>query len=203
MPLESFRSDPYNCMKVINEFDRDKMEIVVKIQSNLLKKYYPNLVGFIEKKRDKMPEGYSIHQSSSDTAKISFPIPEGSTVSNSEGVGRFVVNLSSMMGVIDNFAGSALRYELEHTEFIPISGYPLESLQKDIEASVKNKRNLCVLKDYAEYLSMEKEHKYQFTQKYINYGTDEWADLVLLIRLGDMEKIREIYTPLLEFTEWC
>lgn len=190
-------------MKVINEFDRDKMEIVVKIQSNLLKKYYPNFVGFVEKKKDKMPIGYSVQQSSSDTAKISFPIPDDTKISNSEGVGRFAVNLTSLMGVIDNFAGTALRYELEHTEFIPINGYPLEDLKKDIQASVKNKRNLCVLNDYVEYLNMEKEHKYQFTQRYVDYGTSEWSDLVLMILEGDMEKIREIYTPKLVFTEWC
>jgi hypothetical protein len=187
-------------MKVENDFDREKMEVVINIQCNLLKKYYPNFVGILEKNKDDIPKGFSVRQASSDTAKISFPIPEGTTIA--KGGGSFAVNLMSLMDVINKFAGTALRYELEHTEFIPINGYPLKDLKKDIVASVKNKRNLCVLGDYAEYLSMEKEHKYQFHQVYVNYGTPEWADIVLMILEGDMGKMRELYTPKLEFTEW-
>lgn len=200
MPQESFHSVPYRCMKVNNDFDREKMEVVINIQCNLFKKYYPNFVGILEKNKDDIPKGFSVRQASSDTAKISFPIPEGTTIA--KGGGSFAVNLMSLMDVINKFAGTALRYELEHTEFIPINGYPLEDLKKDIVASVKNKRNLCVLGDYAEYLSMEKEHKYQFHQVYVNYGTPEWADIVLMILEGDMGKMRELYTPKLEFTEW-
>ena len=200
MPPESFHSVPYRCMKVENDFDREKMEVVINIQCNLFKKYYSNFVGILEKNKDDIPKGFSVRQASSDTAKISFPIPEGTTIA--KGGGSFAVNLMSLMDVINKFAGTALRYELEHTEFIPINGYPLEDLKKDIVASVKNKRNLCILGDYAEYLSMEKEHKYQFHQVYVNYGTPDWADIVLMILEGDMEKMRELYTPKLEFTEW-
>lgn len=200
MPPESFRSVPYKCMKVENDSDREKMEVVINIQCNLFKKYYPNFVGILEKNKNDIPKGFSVRQASSDTAKISFPIPEGTTIA--KGGGSFAVNLMSLMDVINKFAGTALRYELEHTEFIPINGYPLEDLKKDIVASVKNKRNLCILGDYAEYLSMEKEHKYQFHQVYVNYGTSDWADIVLMILEGDMEKMRELYTPKLEFTEW-
>jgi hypothetical protein len=187
-------------MKVENDFDREKMEVVINIQCNLLKKYYPNFVGILEKNKNDIPKGFSVRQSSSDTAKISFPIPEGTTIA--KGGGSFAINLMSLMDVINKFAGTALRYELEHTEFIPINGYPLKDLKKDIVASVKNKRGLCILGDYAEYLSMEKEHKYQFHQVYVNYGTPEWADIVLMILEGDMGKMRELYTPKLEFTEW-
>jgi hypothetical protein len=187
-------------MKVVNDFDREKMEVVIRIQCNLFKKYYSNFVGILERNKKDIPKGFNVYQSSSDTAKISFPLPAGTKIS--EDGGSFSVNLMSLMGVINKFAGTALRYELEHTEFIPINGYPVEDLKKDIVASVKNKRNLCVLGEYAEYLAMEKEHKYQFHQVYVNYGTNEWADLVLMILDGDMEKIKNIYTPKLEFTEW-
>lgn len=189
-------------MKIVNDFDREKMEIVVNVQCNLLKKYYQNFVGTLEKKKDKMPSGFSVQQSSLDTARISFPIPDGTTVSNSGGIGKFAVNLSTLVGIIENFAGTALRYELEHTEFIPINGYPIENLQKDILESVKNKRNLCVIRSYDEYLKMEKEQKYQFNQVYLNYGTQEWADLVLMIQEGDLDEIRKVYSSKLEFTEW-
>lgn len=189
-------------MKIVNDFDREKMEIVVNVQCNLLKKYYQNFVGTLEKKKDKMPSGFSVQQPSIDTARISFPLPDGTKVSNSGGIGSFAVNLTSLVNIIESFAGTALRYELEHTEFIPISGYPVEDLQKDILASVKNKRNLCVIASYDEYLRMEKEQKYQFNQVYLNYGTQEWADLVLMIQDGDMDAIRNAYLPKLEFTEW-
>jgi hypothetical protein len=188
-------------MKIENDFDREKMEIIVNVQCNLLKKYYPNFVGILEKNKKDIPNGFKVIQSSSNSAKISFPIPEGTTIVG-EGGGSFAVNLTSLINVINQFAGSALQYELSHTEFIPINGYPLENLKEDIRTSVKNKRNLCVLGEYEEYLNMESQHKYQFHQVYLNYGTSEWADLVLMILSSDMEEIRKLYTPKLEFTEW-
>ena len=186
-------------MKVSNGFDKDKGEITVKIQTNLFKKYYNNFVGICKDRAVEMPEQYKVVQESPDTATISFPLPKDAVVrSNSVGV-----DLGSLMSVINFFTGSALRYELEHTEFIPITGYPEEDLQKDIKTSVKNKRNLCILGSYSEYQKMEAEHKYEFRQTYVTYGTKEWSDTVLMILSGEFDKLREYYEPKLVFTEWC
>ena len=183
-------------MKVTHDFDREKLAVVVDFQCNLLKKYYSQFVGFLKKDSD-MPENYSVTQVSPETAKISIPI---TTVDREKEALGF--NLGPVMGVIDKFAVHALRYELEHTEFIPLHGYPMKNLKEDIKTSVAKKRNLCVLADYDEYLRMEAEHKYLFTQVYCDYGTDMWADVVLDILNDNMLELRKRLEPELKLTEW-
>ena len=144
-----------------------------------------------------MPDGYSVSQVSPSTAKITIPITTVDKEKESLGF-----NVGPVMGVIDKFTAHALRYELEHTEFIPLSGYPLKNLKEDIKTSVSKKRNLCVLEDYEEYLRMEAEHKYIFTQVYCDYGTDEWADVVLDILSDDIEGLKNRLQPKMKLTEW-
>lgn len=186
-------------MKVSNGFDKDKGEVTVKIQTNLFKKYYNNFVGICKNRSVELPKSYKLEQQSPDTATISFPLPEDSIV-KADSVG---VDLGSLMSVVNFFAGSALRYELEHTEFIPVTEYPSEDLQKDIKVAVKNKRNLCVISSYSEYLKMEAEHRYAFKQTYVTYGTAEWAETVLMILNGEFEELKNYYEPKFVFTEWC
>lgn len=183
-------------MKITHNFDREKLVVVVELQCNLLKKYYGQFVSFL-KKEESMPDGYSVQQVSPETAKILIPI---TTIDKEKEALGF--NVSPVMGVIDKFTIHALRYELEHTEFIPLKGYPLENLKEDIKVSVSKKRNLCVLADYDEYLRMEAEHNYTFHQVYCDYGTDEWADVVLDILSDDLEGLNNRLQPKLTLTEW-
>lgn len=183
-------------MKVTHDFDKENLRLVVEFQCNLLKKYYSNFVGLL-KEDTTMPDGYSVSLVSPGVAKILIPI--ASIDKEKEALG---FNVGPIMGIIDRFASSALKYELEHTEFIPLTGYPLRDLMSDIRNSVAKKRNLCVLADYDEYLRMEAERKFQFTQLYIDYGTDQWADVVLGVLSGNMEELRKKLGPQLKLTEW-
>jgi len=183
-------------MKISNEFDKDNFRLVVEVQSNLLKKYYNNFVGLL-KKEETMPEGYSVSLVSPGVAKILIPITAIDKERESVGF-----NIGPIIGVIDRFTSSALKYELEHTEFIPLNGYPLKNLKEDIKVSVSKKRNLCVLEDYEEYLRMEAEKKFIFTQSYLEYGSSDWADVVLDILGDNLDGLRERMTPQLKLTEW-
>jgi len=181
-------------MKVTSEFSKEQLVLNIQVQCNLLRKYYKNFVGLL-KEDSTVPEGYSVTQLGPDTAMVSVPI----TTHTDEAVG---FNVAPIMGVIDRFANSALRYELEHTEFIPLTGYPEENLKTDIKTSVSKKRNLCIIKDYAEYLRMESEHKYIFNQLYVKFGTDEWAEIVLSILGGELDILRSKLQQRLVVTEW-
>ena len=183
-------------MKINQEFDKDNLMLSIEVQSNLLKKYYPNLVGLLSKEQT-VPEGYSISQVAPGVAKILIPI---TTIDREREA--FGFDAGSVFEVINKFANAALKYELEHTEFIPLSGYPVSNLQEDIKVSVRNKRNLCVLKEYSEYLRMEAEKKFQFTQVILDYGTQDWADAVLDVIDGRLDVLTERLSPRLKLTDW-
>lgn len=183
-------------MKINQEFNKDNLKLSIEVQSNLLKKYYPNLVGLLSQEQS-VPEGYSISQVAQDVAKILIPV-----TSIDREKEAFGFNAGPVLEVIDKFTNAAIRYELEHTEFIPLSGYPLSDLQKDIKVSVSNERNLCVLKEYSEYLRMEAEKKFQFTQVILDYGTQDWADAVLDVIYGRLDDLTKRLSPQLKLTDW-
>lgn len=197
-------------IRITNSIDQDKMEFVFKIECNFFKKYFSNFVGYLNKQnnvfeRDFDIKDYSVERLSDNTIKLGFPLPDGAiNMTGSNGVAAVKVpNVGPIVEkVINTFTNKALNYELLHTEFIPLSGYPLKDLQEDVKKSVSGKRNLCVLKTYDEYLKSEKDHKYEFNQLMVDYGTNDWADIVLLILDGDMDALREMCSHRLKLEEW-
>jgi len=205
MLRESSPSIPYRCMiKITNGIDQESMEFVFKIKCNFFKKYFSNFVGYLSKKKENLPENYSVSKLSDDTVRIGFPIPKDAIGPEQFGMSAVKVpNVGPVIStVIDTFSGHALAYELGHTEFVPLNGYPVENLQKEILEAVKGKRNLCVLETYEEYLNAQNEHKFKFKQHMVEYGTDEWADIVLHLINGDIESVRKMCSQKLKIEDW-
>ena len=48
--------------------------------------------------------------------------------------------MAELLKTVYNFLLGAIRYEYRKTEFIPLEGYPIEKMQKEISEAVKNKR---------------------------------------------------------------
>jgi hypothetical protein len=44
--------------------------------------------------------------------------------------------------------------------------------------------------------------KYEFNQYPVKYGTDEYADIVLLIKSGNLKELQATYKDKLKFTSW-
>ena len=140
-------------------------------------------------------------------AVVAFPIDKDNIrrVNDETASVRFdnVSGLKALYSVLNSFTRVALKKELSTTEFIPLNGYPVEDLQKDIQVAVKAKRKLCIIDEYSEYLRMQKENKLVYRQYVVDYGTSEYADTVLMILDGNMSELRDKYLSRLERTEWC
>ena len=106
------------------------------------------------------------------------------------------------MKTVYNFVIGAIRHEYKKTEFIPLEGYPIENMQKEVPEAVKNKRRLCIIKDYDEFLNAEKTSKPIYHQYIIEPGSSEYADVVIMIYKGDLEQIRKIYKDKLKLEDW-
>ncbi len=187
-------------------FNPDKKEVQLKFKSDLLKSYYNNLAGLVSMLKEDLPKGTEVTRTDDNIATISFPI---------DGVGNVEVNSNSSSGLvsidssvmnkvislISKFTEMALKAKLKTTEFIPLEGYPIEELQKDIIAAVKAKRNLCIIDTYDSYLNM-KNVDYSMPQYFINAGTSEYSKAVVLLSSGNLEGLKEIMAPKLKKNAW-
>ena len=191
-------------MKFMPGFDPNEDKIMISIETNLLSKYYPNLEGLIETSEEIKDINIDVRREGETSAVISFPIDNIDAKKTNTGVSVNQVEMKKIEKVVTDFLNCALRRELRTMEFIPLYNYPLEELQKDVKNAAKAKRNLCIIKDYDEYLRMESKREYCFTQYVVEKETDSWANAILLILEGEegLNKLRKLYEPKLSLVEW-
>jgi hypothetical protein len=195
-------------MNVQPGYDPEKRCVTLNVESNLLRKYFSNFSGMIVDDPG-VPKNTEVTQIDEVTAQISFPIDDKSVVKmvtdNKMSIGIDPSSLSVFQTIINSFIGSALKKELKTTEFIPLYGYPKENLKVDIQEAVKNKRKLCIIKDYSEYLEMSegKTNKYIFHQIFVEFGTHEYTEAAILLYNEKLEELREMFEDSLKLEDWC
>lgn len=194
-------------MKIESTYSPSDNKVIFTVESNLFTKYYPNFSTLLND-CDKLPKGITTEKGGEDNqVKIQFPLPEESEVktlgrnSSLAAVSINVKDVNAINDFLDDFTNTALRYELKRTEFIPLEGYPVDNLHEEIVDAVKNKRNLCIIENFKQYQERDK-NEYKFNQYIIQYGTEEYADAVLMIYNKDLEKLSKVWKDRLSLTEW-
>jgi hypothetical protein len=171
------------------------------LDTKLVNKYFANLSGLV-KKVDELPNDVVIEKLNFKTALITFSVNPMTQDISSEGEVNKIKPVSGLMKTVYNFVIAAIRHEYKKTEFIPLEGYPIEKMQKEVPEAVKNKRRLCIIKDYNEFLNAEKTSKPIYHQYMIEPGSSEYADVVIMIYKGDLEQIKKIYKDKLKLEDW-
>jgi hypothetical protein len=110
--------------------------------------------------------------------------------------------LKHIDSVINQFVNMAMDYKLRRTEFLPLKNYPVKDLIKDVKEALKNKRNLCIIDDYNNYKTATKMRTYEFNQKWVEYGTQEYFDVVTMLCNDLFDEFKEIYENELTKTVW-
>ena len=190
---------------LVPDYNPANGDLEFTIELNLFKTYFPNFEGLVKMDEKLSKCSAKVRQISPTKAIVAFPVSKDDIKRNgdSAAVRLSSDSLQALYNVLNSFTRSALKKELNTTEFIPLNGYPIENLQEDIVSAVKAKRKLCIINDYSEYLEKQKSHNLVYHQFVVDHGTSEYADVVLLILDGDLDTLRKIYTPKLVETEWC
>ena len=189
-------------MKLTPGFNPDKKLIQMQVKTNLLKLYYSNLVGMIDSGEEDLPKGTTIELNEESMATIMFPLPDSARVDEEQHMAAInPEDIQKVTKLISKFTFLAMRHRLKRTEFIPLYGYPVEDLQKDVVAALKNKRNLCIIDTYENYTKL-KDKEYSFPQYNINFGTSDYSKTVLILKKGDMKALRELWEPKLKSAAW-
>lgn len=187
-------------MKVNPEINPFKKAMTFNVTSTLLDHYFDNFRGMICDNSD-IP-GVDVYQEKPGTATISIPMMMNEI---SDGVISGGINTKAVISVdntIQSFLSAAMRKEERFNEFVPLHNYPEDKLIVEIADAVKNKRNLCIIKDFKEYQKNLKDRTYEFEQYRIDYGTVEYANAVLMIRFNNFDELRKTFEPKLKLTKW-
>lgn len=184
-------------MKILSSFDPERGVVVLSVTSSLLEKYYPNFRWMIGGEKKEFKVDRVDNTTASVTLKAQAGKPRGE-----EGITMVAIEkdlIDYFMNTVDKFVSSALRKELSCSEFCPLSGYSFQDLKDDLKVAIENKRNLIFIDTYQNYLNTK---NYQYNQYEIKYGTDEWADAIILVETGKIKELKSWIEPLLKEKSW-
>lgn len=210
-------------MEVTNVYNGDTDEMCVVIKSELLRQYYKQFLGLFsigKKKCSEAFKGLSLKKEKENTVKIvissentelppSFPSPFASLFPDAE-PRKAVIRINKKTAdaiddLISKFAELASKEKTKTTEFLPLEGYDIEKMKEDIINAIRNKRNFLIIDSYDSYLSNQNkmdEMEIVYNQYAIEFGTDEYADVALMIYEGNLETLRATYKDKLVTTSW-
>lgn len=194
-------------MNISPGFDPNNNRITFNVKTNLLVKYFSNFSGLILNDKT-LPKGIEVSQESENSAVISFPAPENAIKKETENMKAIAIDVNivnKIENIVNMFMRSGLRKELKTTEFIPLYGYSIENLSKEIIQAYKNGRNYCIVKDYDEYLNMVEKNEYKFHQYVLSkeLNKKDYMDVTLLIYNKNIEEVRNKFEKKLKLKNWC
>lgn len=185
-------------------YDANSKQMVIEFNNNLIENHFEILKECVEENKSmgSLPSDLEVKKVSDYRCIISFHIDIPDT-KDGERIGRLPKNMTEKISsVIEKFREKAIKKEFMTTEFIPLNGYPLEELKKDIKEAIKNKRNFCVIDKYSDYLKFYNGEITKLKQKKLYFLSNEYSDAAIYIYEGNMKKLKEIYKNQLEFVDW-
>lgn len=188
-------------------YDSGSKKMIIEFKNGLLENYFDVLENCVKesKSRGILPDDLEVQNLEDSRCLITFHIdlPEAQGMKDGQRIGTLPKDMTNKIsGVIEDFRKKAIKEEFTTTEFIPLAGYPLEELQKDIHEAIKNKRNFCVVDNYAEYLKFADGKTTSLNQSKVRYLSNEYSDTAIYIYEGNLKKLRELYKDKLSVVDW-
>lgn len=188
-------------------YDSNNKRLMVDFSCSLLQDYFDVFETVTSKYKSLkfLPNGTEIKRVEDSRCLIILPIdiPGTENLNNGDrvtGIPKDV--LEKISDMISEFRSSAVQKELETTEFIPLTGYPLDDLKSDIVEAIKNKRNLCIIDDYSNYKKFSRQEITKIQQYRIKYSSNDYSEVALYIYEGNLKELRNIYSKKLEEVDW-
>lgn len=188
-------------MELRSNYDAGDKKLRVEYQNNLIKKYRSKLLESI--KSAGFPKGTTVEEPESNRIVLVIPMEIDET-SIQNGKGRLDLPMAEKLSnLFNNFVTDSLNKEVMTTEIIPLQGYPLEDLKKDVIAAIQGKRNFCVIDTYESYKKFNSRESISMKQVKFKYLSKEYCNLAIEIETSDnLDKIVEKYSPILKETDW-
>lgn len=188
-------------------YDSMNKRLMIDFSCSLLREHYDVLDTIIKKHKKAGYISKSVELQKLEDSRciiiIPMEIPGSEKFADGErmtGIPKDLLN--NITFVIEDFKNSALEKELKTTEFIPLTGYPVEKLKADIMEAIKNKRNFCLIEKYSDYKKFFNHEVTKLRQYKVLYPSNDYSEVALSIYEGDLKSLREQYIPKLEEVDW-
>lgn len=198
-------------MKIKTGIDAETRNFCISIESPIFENYADRYEKVLKKSKD-CPPGVEVTIENPHLIHVQFPPVPGTVSGNFMDGGRVAVEKEGMVGIkavmdfTNRFVNLALRDLTKTTEYLPIldfsGGYSFEEMQEDVLSGIRGKRNFLIIDTYEAYKEGTSSGKYEFNQYPIEYGSDEYVEVALLIRNGKLEELRKKYKNKLKKTSW-
>ncbi len=165
------------------DFGRKKMIVIYK--NNLLIENKDEFQSYIEKSN--LPANSIICSDSSgrdNVCNIEIPyVPEGNEIINK---GNGVISLpvpkqliDEISDVVNKFSSDCIKKIMGRTEIIPLKGYGIDDIVNDIKTAIEKKRDICIIRDYQDYLDGKNIFSDGLDIAIYKYMSDEYCNVVV------------------------
>ena len=193
-------------IKVI--YDSESKRLMFDFTCSLLSDHYSLFEKEFSKSKKEgfIPGDFSISRVEKDRCMLVLPIviPGIERAPDNQSASALVPKelINKITSLLNDFRAEAIKDEIRTTEFIPLSGYSVKNLQKDIVTAIKAKRNFCLIESYSDYQKFENREISRLRQYKVKHSTNDYSEIALSIYEGNLKRIKDQYTPKLEEVDW-
>lgn len=172
--------------KIDFSYDINRKRIIVIYKNNFLIKNKSLLEEVV--RSSKLPKNSNVtpHQrgEKKNMCNIEIPyVPEQSGVINK---GNGVISMAipsniinELTDVVNKFSTGCVQKVLSTTEVIPLKGYSIDNIIKDIQSAITNQRNICIIRDYQDYLDGKNIITGEIDIAMYEYMSDKYCNIVV------------------------
>lgn len=183
--------------------------MIVIYKNNLLIENKETFQSYIEK--SKLPKDSSIANDFSgrkNVCNIEIPyVPQGSEIINK---GNGVISLpvpshliEELSNVANEFSSDCIKKIMGRTEIIPLKGYGIDDIINDIKTALEKKRDICIIRDYQDYLNGKNIFSDGLDIAVYKYMSDEYCNIVVeCVGKKSLPGLRKLTEKDLKKPEW-
>lgn len=186
-------------------FEPTKRKVEFKVNSRLLTSKRSEFLDPAVKKNKKiLPKGFEIIERPDGFLGFYYFATEDEVISLMPGA--YSLKLREVVSdlFVNSITNTAISFA-SSLEYVPLSGYPKKSLKEEIQLAVSNKRSLCIVPDYETYVKSSGNPDTlldPFKHCFVNYGSNEYYDTVMLVYEGRLSDIEEKYRSVMKEDDW-
>lgn len=142
---------------------------------------------------DKFNHKISVEKIDDETISVVFSIKQDSSI----GVKKVT---ESIQEAIFKFK-EEIENPMSNVEFIPLEGYFVNYLKEDIKDALKQKRKLCIVDSYDNYLRFIKGKLMKLNHYCIKYDEELYVPIATYCLEGNLDKVKELVKDKLSLNE--
>lgn len=177
-------------------YDANSKRLMIIYKNNLLEDSLDLFKASIDEgiNSKDLPVGTTIQSTDKNKVMIILPVELNLKLRDGDRIDPSVIPdklTDKINDLINKFRNDAKKEKFGKTEFIPLNGYPLEDLKKDVKSAIKGKRNFCIIDEFKDLDPFLREKVPSIKQLDFKYLGNEYCDIALDIYEGKLEKLKK------------